>query len=103
MRPIPSEMISPSIHPRIEKAHRGREGSIEPCNVIELVAVAVRTCEGEIGRIIIPAMLAGDDVIANETKLGITRRKTTIFALMLGSFRNQRAMRIRHRSGAFFE
>jgi hypothetical protein len=67
---FPGKVISPAVHARVEQRDKLSCFGIESGDVWSLVKIAVATCQGEIVRITLPAMLTCNnmfDVEANDS------------------------------------
>jgi len=79
------KMLKPQIPPWVKQTDRRIQRKIQTGDIIELVAVAVRTGQREVFQFIGTSVLFRDNVIANKSKLRINRRKVAILTAMAGT------------------
>ncbi len=98
---MPAEVVSPLVPSRVEKLGEPLGNRVDAGQVWPLAQVILVTGEGEIGRGIGAAMLAGDDVLDVEGEEGVVVLvKSAEFAAPLGAPADQLARgRVDHDAG----
>src|ERR1044071_5512554 len=102
MAPGPAASIMtysfPRVAPRVKEPHRLRKPWVKSSNVIEFMAITVRTGISEVARFVRSVMFSSDDVIANKAKLRKGFREVAILAAAGRSFGDQIMVPIGHLS-----
>lgn len=86
MRTIETEVIRPFVHPRMKKADKLAGLRIYARDVWTLVAIAMRTSQGQIGWLSLASVLPGDDVVDLKRQQECELRNAAILATFGRSF-----------------